>query len=229
MSAPISIVIPTLNAADALPGTANALLSGVGDGVIRELVVSDGGSTDETLTIARELGAMIVEGPRGRGGQIKRGVAAVTAPWVLILHADTHLSDGWSRVVRQHIAEAPDKAGWFLLRFRAAGMWPRVIEAGANLRSSLLQLPYGDQGLLVSVDLLEAVGGIPDLPLMEDVALARRLRGRLSRLDARAETSAERYERDGWVRRSALNLSTLARYAMGADPEVLARDYAKRK
>ena len=86
-------------------------------------------------------------------------------------------------------------------------------------------MPYGDQGLLIRRALYDAVGGHPDQPLMEDVVLARALRGRLVALDAVAETSAEKYRRDGWLRRGARNLVTLARHAAGADPEDLARRY----
>ena len=228
MPAAISVVIPTLNAGDALGDTANALLPGVGDGLIRELVVSDGGSRDDTLEIAEELGARIVTGEAGRGGQVARGVAAAEGDWLLILHADTHLSDEWPRAVRTHIAEHPEKAGWFRLHFRADGLLPRSVAAGANLRSRVFGLPYGDQGLLVRKDVLDEVGGIPLIPLMEDVALAKRLRGRLRQLDAGAFTSAERYQRDGWVRRTAANLTTLLRYKLGADPAQLATDYARR-
>ena len=225
MPAAISVVIPTLNAASELPETANALLCGIGDGLIRELVVSDGGSEDETLTIARDLGAVIVTGEAGRGGQIARGVAAAKGSWVLILHADTHLSDNWPDVARRHIGEHGGKAGWFRLRFRATGLAPRIVEAGASLRSRLLALPYGDQGLLVQKTLLDAVGGVPELALMEDVALARRLKQHLRMLEADALTSADRYVRDGWIARPLRNLVTLTRYGLGVDPAWLAKSY----
>ena len=110
MPASLSVVIPTLNAASALPLTADALLTGATDGLIRELVISDGGSTDQTRDAAQELGALWVSGPPGRGGQIARGIAASSAPWVLILHADTHLSDAWPDAVRRHMASRPDFA-----------------------------------------------------------------------------------------------------------------------
>ena len=226
MDAPLSVVIPTLNAGVALVPTAEALLSGVTDGVIGELVVSDGGSTDETLEIARELGAEIVQGAPGRGGQIARGVAKARRDWVLILHADTHLSPEWLRAVLEHIGAHPDKAGYFELGFRARGIWPVLVAAGANKRSRLFDLPYGDQGLLVRRDVLDAVGGVPQVPLMEDVALARSLKGRLRPLEAVAMTSAERYQRDGWAHRIVRNLWTLARYQMGARPEDLVRSYS---
>jgi len=225
MPAPLSIVIPTLNAADALPATAEALLEGASSGLVRELVISDGGSTDATERVAKELGAVWVTGPAGRGPQLRRGVAASRAPWVLLLHADTHLSPGWAEVAYRHMHDNPDRAAWFRLRFRASGIAPRLVAGGANLRSRVFGLPYGDQGLLIARALLEEVGGVPDLPLMEDVTLARALRGRLVGLAAEAETSAERYAREGWLWRVTANLGTLARFALGGDPAVLKARY----
>lgn len=124
-----------------------------------------------------------------------------------------------------HIAGHRDKAGYFRLAFRATGLAPAVVARWANLRAAALGLPYGDQGLLISRDLLARIGGIPDLPLMEDVALARALRGRLRALPATARTSAARYERDGWLRRSLTNGGTLLRYLTGTPPERLVARY----
>ncbi len=228
MPAPIAVIIPSLDVAHALPATTEALLGGLTDGLVAELVLSDGGSKDGIADIARELGATLMTGPKGRGGQIARGVAAARAPWVLILHADTHLSHDWVQAARLHMGNHPDKAGWFRLGFRASGFAPRLVAAGANLRSRLLGLPYGDQGLLVAQATLEEVGGVPEIPLMEDVALARRLKGRLRALDAIALTSPERFEAEGWVRRSAGNLGTLLRYLLGTSPEELVTRYEGR-
>lgn len=225
MPAPLSVVIPTLDAAPSLPATADALLEGVTTGLIADVVVSDGGSSDGTREVARELGAVWVEGPPGRGGQIARGVAAASCDWLLILHADTHPEPGWAGAVHRHMTQQPDKAGWFHLRFRADGFAPRLVASGANLRSRFLGLPWGDQGLLIQQTTLANVGGVPDLPLMEDVALARRLRGRLVPLGHVATTSAERYQREGWARRVVSNLGTLARYATGTEPDRLTRRY----
>lgn len=227
MSAPISVIIPTLNAAGALPETTSALLGGLTDGLIAELVISDGGSDDDIKTVAKELGAKFVTGPKGRGGQIARGLAAARGPWVLILHADTHLSPDWAAEARRHIEDHPRMAGWFRLKFRASGVAPWSVAVGANLRSRFLGLPYGDQGLLVSRRTLAKVGGVPELPLMEDVALARRLKGRLRMLDAEARTSPARYQNEGWFRRSTRNLGILLRYLAGASPKDLVRRYER--
>jgi len=226
MRAPISIVIPTLDAAGTLPAALSALIEGLAAGLVREVIVSDGGSRDATCDIARAAGADVVEGSRGRGAQLRRGAEAARGDWVLLLHADTELGEGWSRAASDFVKD-PAWAGYFDLAFRASGAAPRVVAGWANLRSRAFGLPYGDQGLLVPRALLEAAGGVPDLPLMEDVALARRLRGRLRPIGVVARTSADRYLREGWVRRSVLNGWQLARYLAGADPARLARAYER--
>ncbi len=225
MRAPISIVIPTLDADGGLPACLGCLGEGLHAGLIRELVISDGGSGDATLRIAEQAGARIVTGAPSRGGQIGRGIATAEADWLLVLHADTHLAEGWAQAVLPVLTQP---GAWhFRLRFDANGLMPRWVAGWANLRSRLFRLPYGDQGLLIHRDVLEAVGGYPDLPLMEDVALARRLKRRLRALPATAVTSAEKYRRQGWSRRGAYNLGTLARYFAGGDVARLARRYRR--
>lgn len=223
MRARVSVIIPTLNAEPALAACFGALMEGLEQGVIRELIVSDGGSSDATGAVAQAWGATVVHGAASRGGQLRRGIAAATGEWFLILHADTVLQDGWSQAVHTSLTQ-PDDAGWFRLAFDARGLAPAVVAGWANLRSRA-GLPYGDQGLLIHRDLYTAVGGYPDQPLMEDVAIARALRGRLAPMDAVAVTSAAKYRRDGWLRRGAGNLWTLIRYFAGAKPERLARAY----
>ena len=224
MRAPLSIIIPTLNAGDTLPDCLQALMEGLDRGLIREVVVSDGGSSDATGAIAQAWGAVVLEGSPSRGGQIVRGCTVARGEWLLILHADTVLSRGWAEVAERHMTTT--RAGWFRLRFATGGIAARAVAGWANLRSRL-GLPYGDQGLLLPADLLRRAGGYPDLPLMEDVAVARALRGSLQPLDAYAVTSAVQYERDGWLRRGARNLWTLLRYLGGADPQRLAVAYRR--
>ena len=194
-------------------------------GLVRELVISDGGSSDETRSIAEAAGAVWVTGSPSRGGQLRRGCTAAEGDWLLLLHADTHLPNGWPDLVLQLMST--QSAGYFDLGYRSGGWRARCVAGWANLRSRLLGLPYGDQGLLVQTSRLAEIGGVPDQPLMEDVALARALRGRLRPIGARVATSFEKYERGGVLNRGTRNLGLLIRYALGAKPENLARQYRR--
>jgi len=230
MRAPGSVVIPTLEAAERLGPCVAALGEGLMAGLVRELVITAGGSSGagaEVAQVAEALGARLVEAPRGRGAQLAAGARAAEGEWLLFLHADTVLAPGWAEAVRAHIGARPGQAGYFTLSFDRAGLMPRLVAGWANLRSRLFRLPYGDQGLLVSRALYREAGGYPDIPLMEDVALARRLGRRLVRLDGVAVTSARRYAAEGWLRRGVRNLSTLALYLMGVAPERLVRRYER--
>ncbi|MGV6850436.1 MAG: glycosyltransferase [Marinibacterium sp.] len=224
MPAPLSIVIPTLDAADDLPRCLESLFEGLHAGLIREVVISDGGSGDGTRAIAESAGAVWIAGPASRGGQIRRGVSMVKGSWILILHADTVLTAGWTQAVGTHI-ETGGGPAHFRLAFRARGVMPACVAGWGNLRARVFALPYGDQGLLVSRHDYDRAGGCPDQPLMEDVALVRALGRPLVALDVVAATGAERYIKHGWMRRGAGNLSRLARYLLGADPAKLAKDY----
>lgn len=228
MRAPISVVIPTLNAEAELPATLASLMEGVEAGLLRELILSDGGSADATAELGDKAGAVIVAGEAGRGGQLARGAGAARGDWLLFLHADTYLAPGWAQAVQAHLAGGSDRAGYFRLRFRAKGFGARWVAGWANLRARAFGLPYGDQGLLISRTLYDALGGFDDIPLMEDVAIARRLKGRLCAIGAEAHTGAERYLRAGWFTTGARNLLTLVRYFLGADPRVLAAAYRRR-
>jgi hypothetical protein len=124
---------------------------------------------------------------------------------------------------------ATGKAGYFRLRFDSNSLPARIVAGWANLRARLFGLPYGDQGLLVPAALYHKCGGYADIPLMEDVAIARSLRRDLCSIDATATTSAERYLQQGWLRCGAYNLGSLALYFCGVAPEKLARRYQSRQ
>ncbi len=227
MRAPLSIVIPTLNSVGPLGPTVSSLAEGIASGLIRELVLSDGGSCDGIEATAKSIGANLAISERGRGRQLAAGATRAQGDWILFIHDDTHLESGWSKIVASHCAGTPDIAAYFRLRFRARGLSPKWVAGWANFRSVQFGLPYGDQGLLISRQLYRQVGGFADIPLMEDVDLAKRLKGRLQMLDCHAETGAERYETDGWIKRGSRNLLMLARFSLGSSPEKLYRDYER--
>ena len=125
------------------------------------------------------------------------------------------------------MAERPDRAGYFRFALDSADPRARRLERLVAWRCRVFALPYGDQGLLISRALLEQVGGIRPLPLMEDVDLVRRLgRRRLAAIGAAAVTSAERWAKEGWTRRSARNLACLSLYLAGVPPRIIARLYS---
>ncbi len=223
--ADLSVVIPTLESS----GILEPLLRSVAP-VAGEVWVVDGQSHDHAATAshARALGARFAKAPRGRGTQIRAGCVLASRTWLLILHADSSLPAEWADTVRAFVT-APEhrhRAAYFRLAFDEDS-WPaRRTAALANLRSRLLALPYGDQGLLISRTLLDEIGGFRDLPIMEDVDIVRRIgRRRLCFLGAAIRTSAERYRRDGWLGRSLRNGLCLALWFAGTPPERILNVY----
>ena len=227
----ISVVIPTLNAEEGLSACLAALVPAAIEGMVREVIVVDGGSSDRTLKIVEQAGAELLHAAPGRGEQLALGAAQARQPWLLFLHADTILEPGWEREVGAVIERvdsgrrAPTAAA-FRFTLDDVGFWPRMVEVGVAVRCALFRLPYGDQGLLIPRSLYQQAGGYSRLPLMEDVDLTRRIgRRRMMVLRARAVTSAARYRRDGYLRRSARNLSCLALFFLRVPPRVIARLY----
>lgn len=217
----ISIVIPVYRDGDALARTLADF-----DPCGAEVIVAATAEDREALAALRSARPDVVwiESPRGRGRQMNAGAAAARGEWIVFLHADTQLPRGWAAA----IAEAQRRGcaiGCFRFVLDSARMAARLIEIGVAARVRLLRLPYGDQGIFVRRAVFEPMGGFADLPIMEDVDLVRRTPGALFRSALPAVTSARRWERDGWIRRSAGNVLLVARYFAGADPNRLARLY----
>lgn len=227
----ISVVIPTLNAEAGLPATLSALVPAAADGLVREVVVADAGSTDLTSVIADAMGCNIVTGARGRGAQLSAGADVARAEWLLFLHADTVLGAGWEREASSFMEAVdrgtiPASAGVFRFALDSFATRARLLEGLVAMRCALFALPYGDQGLLIPRRFYRALGGYKPMPLMEDVDLVQRIgRGRLHFLRTKAVTSAVRYESAGYLSRSLRNLSCLAMYYVGVSPATIAKRY----
>jgi rSAM/selenodomain-associated transferase 2 len=225
------VVIPTLNAETTLGPTLAALVPAAVDGLIREVIVVDGGSIDRTAEVVDHAGATLLTGNKGRGQQLAAGAKQARFPWLLFLHADTVLESGWEREAgtfmgRIDSSERPPAAAAFRFTLDDEGARPRVLEQLVALRCRALRLPYGDQGLLIPKRLYDEIGGFRPLALMEDVDLVRRLgRRRTVMLRSRAVTSAERFRRQGYVRRSARNLLCLTLYSLRVPAHVIGRIY----
>lgn len=220
----LSVIVPTLNEGDHLPRLLSDLSAIPAS---HEVIVVDGGSGDRTTDIARTARAIVIDGPAGRGSQLRRGAESARAPLLCFLHADIRLSTDAVELLASLAHDPPAAACVFRLRIDSPGMAYRIIERGANLRTRAVGLPYGDQGLIVGRPAYEAVGGYPPIPLMEDVVLARALRSSagIRLLPASVLVSARRWERDGPVRRTVKNLTLLARFLTGTPPERLVRRY----
>jgi rSAM/selenodomain-associated transferase 2 len=221
----VSVIIPTLDVANELPATLAAL---AGARMIREIIVADGGSADDTVVIAKAAGARIVSAPRGRGTQLAAGAATASGEWLLFLHADCRLAPAWEAAV-DAFATGPGadrRAGYFSFALDDRSPAARRLERIVAWRCWTFGLPYGDQGLLIARSLYEEVGGFAALPLLEDVEFARRLgRRRLAPLGAPLHASARRYRKEGYIRRPLRNLLCLSLYFMRVPARHIARLY----
>ena len=230
----LSVIIPTLNAEETLPRTLAALIPAAVHGVVNEVIIVDGGSTDKTAEIAEATGAKFIKAERGRGPQLQAGAKRAKGEWLLFLHADTVLETGWDAEIEKflkHVADGRFKSSEVAAAFRFklddfSGS-ARFLERIVALRCALFKLPYGDQGLLVNKTLYTRLGGFKPLPLMEDVDLVRRIgRRRLFMLSSAAVTSPERYLHRGYMARIARNALCLSLYYVGVPTSLIARIYA---
>lgn len=228
----ISVIIPTLNSDSRLVATMGVLVSAAITGLVREVIVVDGGSTNENAERFADMsGAEFIRAPRGRGNQLAVGAEAAKCDWMLFLHDDTVLEPGWATEVSSFIERIelngrPDAAGAFRFAVDDFGFLPRFLEKFVALRCLLFALPYGDQGLLISKRLYGNLGGFRPIPLMEDVDIVRRLgRRKLFMFRSRAVTSAIRYKTDGYFLRTVRNLFCLLLYYLRVPPRYLVRLY----
>jgi rSAM/selenodomain-associated transferase 2 len=220
----LSVVIPALNEAGAI---AEAVRSATAGGA--EVIVVDGGSADGTPERAAAAGATVLHSSPGRARQLGMGAGRARGEAVLFLHADTRLPPGWSRGVEAALADPGVAGGCFRLRFDPPTPALALVAWGARLRVALFGLPYGDQALFVRRRVLERSGGVPQVPIMEDLDLVRAIRreGRLARLPLSIETSARRYRAGGTLRGVVRNALALCAWWLGLDRDRIAAWYRR--
>lgn len=223
----ISIIIPTLNEAEHL----RMALASARSQVKVEIIVVDGGSSDDTLELAMRSGVRLLTTTGGRARQINAGALAASGEVLLFLHGDTRLPPGFDQWVQDLLANPGIVAGAFALGIDGPEIGLKIIEKLANFRSRFFQLPYGDQAIFLRPNLLRVIGGFPDMPIMEDFVLTRRLKkeGRIAIAPVAVQTSARRWLKLGILKTTLINQAVLLAYFFGCNPERLARWYRKIK
>jgi len=219
----LSIIIPTLNEAVSLGQTLAPISSHA-----HEIIVVDGGSQDDTVKMAHKYASVVLNSNRGRGTQQHVGACHAQGDVLLFLHADTFLPKGFEIMIEEALGDSGVVLGAFHLGYDPPIASFQLIAFMANLRSLLLKMPYGDQGLFMRRSDYFRVGGFKALPLMEDVDLVRRLNrlGKFKLVKGKIRTSARRYNRNGVIYTTVRNWSLIIRYLLGQSPERLHRLYS---
>lgn len=220
----ISVIVPVLNEEKDLRRCLSALrLTGS-----EELVVVDGGSTDATASIAREFTDKVLHSERGRAKQMNAGAETATGDILLFLHADCVLPDEGFNIIRDTLADGRVAAGGFWLSIEHPGLRFRIIERGANLRSYVTRLIYGDQGIFLRKETFLKLGGFAEIPLMEDVELSQRLKraGRIAFVSPPIKTLPRRWLKEGPVYTTLRDWKRAISYTVfKVSPEKFAKHY----
>lgn len=221
----MTIIIPALNEGDTISSTLAAIAAGCQK---CQVIVADGGSADRTPGQAMAMGASLVTAPRGRASQMNRGAQEAKGDVLMFLHADCLPPEGFQGMALRTLKKPGTVAGAFDIRIRQEGITYRLIERMANLRSRLTRVPYGDQGLFMLKSTFARLGGFEDIPIMEDIEIARRLKsmGRVEFIASTVSVNPRRWLKGGIVRTTLLNLALALAYTVfGVSPRRLARYY----
>jgi rSAM/selenodomain-associated transferase 2 len=223
-SATISIVVPTLEEG----ATIGATLARLREPEVLEVVVADGGSRDRTREIAADLADRVLIAPRGRASQMNLGAAVATGEVLLFLHADTRVPPGFGAAIARALSDPRIVGGRFDLELDEPGLAYRVIGAMITWRSRWTRIFTGDQALFVRREVFERLGGYPEEPLLEDLALAIAMKraGGIACLRERVVTSARRWRQRGVLRTVLAMWAIRGLYAAGVPAKTLARYYA---
>ncbi|WP_445626865.1 TIGR04283 family arsenosugar biosynthesis glycosyltransferase [Nostoc sp. DSM 114167] len=226
-AAKISIIIPAINEA----GNIKKAIATTQANLNIEVIVIDGGSSDDTVAIAQSLNVKVISSSPGRAVQMNAGAVAASGEILLFLHADTRLPTGFDEMIRTALQQPGIVAGAFKLRIDASLLSLRWVEWGVNVRSHFYQMPYGDQAIFLTKEVFQKIGSFPELPIMEDFELMRRLKriGRIVIIPTPVVTSARRWLQKGVLKTTLLNQIVIIAYLLGVSPERICRWYRREK
>ena len=227
MNAQISIIIPTLNEASNIK---EVITSSQSSNNV-EIIVVDGGSQDQTLLIAKSLNVQVIISSPGRAHQMNAGAMAASGEILLFLHADTRLPTNFEQMIRTTLVKPGIVAGAFALRINAPDWGLRLVEFGVKWRSHLWQMPYGDQGIFLTKDVFQQVGNFPQMPIMEDFELMRKLKtlGKIYLLPTPVITSPRRWLKKGIIQTTLWNQIIVIAYLLGISPHRIRNWYSSSK
>ena len=223
----ISIIIPTLNEA----GNIKAAIASTQSSTNVEVIVVDGGSKDDTVEIAKSLCVKVISAPAGRACQMNAGALVASGEILLFLHADTLLPPEFDLMVRTSLYQPTTVAGAFTLRINASLWSLRLVEWGVNWRSHFLQMPYGDQAIFLTKKIFYQIGNFPELPIMEDFELMRRLKriGSITIISVSVVTSVRRWQQKGVFKTTLINQIVIIAYLFGVSPKRIVDWYRREK
>ncbi|MEA5534319.1 TIGR04283 family arsenosugar biosynthesis glycosyltransferase [Crocosphaera sp. XPORK-15E] len=223
----ISIIIPVLNEEEVIKQ--NLLRLKHSSGI--EIILADGGSQDQTILIAQNMGVKVVFcTQKGRAYQMNQGASIATGDILLFLHADTILPNNYPTIIKNVLSDPQTLAGAFELGIDSQQLSFRLIERLVNWRSHFFSLPYGDQAIFLKTSIFREIGGFPYLPIMEDFELIQRLkkRGKIAIASAKVTTSSRRWQKLGVWKTTIINQLIIIGYYLGVSPDQLARLYGRK-
>lgn len=222
----ISIIIPTLNE----EGNIKAVINSIQSHNI-EIIIVDGGSEDQTLLIAKSLDVKVVVSSPGRANQMNTGAMVASGEILIFLHADTRLPTGFDEMVRRTLAKPGIVAGAFALQIDAPDWGLRLVEFGVKWRSHFWQMPYGDQAIFLTKDVFKKVGNFPQIPIMEDFEVMRKLKslGKIYLLPTPVITSPRRWLKKGILQTTILNQIIVIAYLLGVSQNRICNWYRQER